>query len=64
MTPVREPGTRGQALTLLTVALAVVLGAPQVWDELTSGGGLGLASVFFPVLGIALSGVAVSRGRR
>ena len=64
MTPVRERRTGGQALTLLTVALVVVLGSPQVWADLTGGGGLGLESAFFPLLGVALGGLAVSRGRR
>ena len=51
----------GQGLTLLVVLLIAVLGVPQVWADVTGGGGLGLESVFFPVLGIAFGSLAMSR---
>ena len=50
----------GPALTGLLVLLIAVLGTPQVWADLHSGG-LGLESVFFPVLGIAFGYLAVSQ---
>jgi hypothetical protein len=51
----------GHGLTGLVVLLIAVLGVPQVWADVTGGGGLGLESVFFPVLGIAFPCLAVSR---
>ena len=66
MTQLRDPRpvhAPGQLLTVLTVVLAVVLGAPQVWDEVRAGRP-GLASVFFPVLAVALGLLAVSRRAR
>ena len=50
----------GPALTGLVVLAVAVLGLPQVWADVRSGS-LGLESVFYPVLGIALGHVAVSR---
>jgi hypothetical protein len=54
---VKDPGPGPTGLVVLVV---LVLGAPQVWADVTSGG-LGLSSVYFPVLALALSYVAVSR---
>ena len=59
--PVRERDTAGTALTVLVVLLIAVLGVPQVWADVTGGGGLGLESVFFPVLGVVFGVLAVSR---
>ncbi len=59
--PVRERDTAGTVLTVLVVLLIAVLGVPQVWADVTGSGGLGLESVFFPVLGVAFGVLAVSR---
>ncbi len=60
----RPTGTAASPLlTALSVVVVVVLGGPQVWADL-SGGGPGLASVYFPVLGVALLCLAVSRRTR
>ena len=58
MQPVRQDA--GPALTGLVVLLVVVLGLPQVWDDVRSGE-LDLSTVFFPVLAVAFGYLAVAR---
>ena len=50
----------GQVLIGLVVLLVAVLGAPALWADLESGD-IGLAAIFFPVLGAAFGSLAVSR---
>ena len=52
----------GPVLTGLVVLLIALLGAPAVWDALSSRD-FGPELVFYPVLGLALGHLAVRRAR-
>jgi hypothetical protein len=56
------PAEVGPVLSGLAVLLIAVLGAPQVWEALRSGG-FAPALVFYPVLAAACGYLAVQRSR-
>lgn len=56
----RTRSQSGALLTGLVVLAVVVVGLPQVWTDLRNGG-IGLESVFYPVLAVAFGYLSLSR---